>query len=129
MESMKEAIKTALVTGASRGVGKGIATSLSESGFRVFATGRTIDRTALPGSTVRIACDHSQDEQTQAVFDRIKKEVGTLDLLVNCAWGGYERMVESGQFTWNLPFWEQPIHRWTSMIEAGVRAAFVCSAL
>jgi NAD(P)-dependent dehydrogenase (short-subunit alcohol dehydrogenase family) len=37
-------------------------------------------------------------------------------------------MVENGAFTWGLPFWEQPAHRWTSMIDAGVRAAFVCSA-
>jgi dehydrogenase/reductase SDR family member 1 len=26
------------------------------------------------------------------------------------------------------PFWEQPRHRWASMIDAGVRAAYVCSA-
>jgi dehydrogenase/reductase SDR family member 1 len=51
-----------------------------------------------------------------------------LDLLVNCAWGGYERMVEAGQFTWSLPFWQQPLHRWTPMMDAGARAAFVCSA-
>src|SRR5262249_49805256 len=31
-------------------------------------------------------------------------------------------------FTWSLPFWEQPEHRWTSMIDAGVHAAFSCSA-
>ncbi|MGA2077866.1 MAG: SDR family NAD(P)-dependent oxidoreductase, partial [Terriglobia bacterium] len=35
-------MQVALVTGASRGVGKGIATSLNEAGFKVFATGRTI---------------------------------------------------------------------------------------
>jgi dehydrogenase/reductase SDR family protein 1 len=49
-------------------------------------------------------------------------------LLANCAWGGYERMVENGVFTWPAPFWEQPLHRWTSMMDAGVRSAFVCSA-
>ena len=38
-------------------------------------------------------------------------------------------MVEDGQFTWPLPFWEQPLHRWTSMLDAGVRAAFVASSL
>ncbi len=38
-------------------------------------------------------------------------------------------MVEDGQFTWPLPFWEQPMHRWTSMLDAGVRAAFVASSL
>jgi NAD(P)-dependent dehydrogenase (short-subunit alcohol dehydrogenase family) len=37
-------------------------------------------------------------------------------------------MVEDGNFTWLLPFWEQPLHRWSSMMDAGVRAAFVCSA-
>ena len=36
------------------------------------------------------------------------------------AWGGYERMVEDGAFTWTLPFWQQPAHRWTSMIDGGV---------
>lgn len=37
-------------------------------------------------------------------------------------------MVEDGSYTWPLPFWEQPAHRWSSMIDAGVRAAFVCSS-
>ena len=37
-------------------------------------------------------------------------------------------MVEGGVFTWPAPFWEQPSHRWTAMMDAGVRAAFVCSA-
>ena len=52
-----------------------------------------------------------------------------LDILVNNAWGGYERMVEDGRFTWPVPFWEQPMHRWQSMLDAGVRAAFVASSL
>ncbi len=38
-------------------------------------------------------------------------------------------MVEDGQYTWGSPFWEQPAHRWTSMMDAGVRAAFMTSAL
>ncbi len=37
-------------------------------------------------------------------------------------------MVEDGAFTWVLPFWEQPMHRWTSMFDGGVRAAFVAGA-
>ena len=37
-------------------------------------------------------------------------------------------MVEDGQFTWPRPFWEQPAHRWTAMLDAGVRAAFVASS-
>jgi dehydrogenase/reductase SDR family protein 1 len=49
-------------------------------------------------------------------------------LLVNSAWGGYERMSEGRRFTWPDPFWEQPAHRWGAMMDAGVRAAFVASS-
>jgi len=121
---------TALVTGASRGVGRGIAISLAEAGYEVFATGRTIDTADLPSAVTRVRCDHLKDQETAAVFDRIAGELdlGGLDLLVNSAWGGYERMVEDGRFTWSDPFWEQPLHRWTSMMDAGVRTAFIASA-
>jgi NAD(P)-dependent dehydrogenase (short-subunit alcohol dehydrogenase family) len=121
-------MQVALVTGASRGVGRGVATSLHEAGFKVFATGRNIATAHLHDAIVRIACDHLRDEQTASVFARIASETGRLDVLVNSAWGGYERMVENGAFTWHLPFWEQPVHRWTSMMEAGVRAAFITSS-
>ncbi len=119
---------TALVTGASRGVGRGVAISLAGAGFRVFATGRSTDTADLPESVVRIRCDHLHDDETAAAFARVAAEGGGLDVLVNSAWGGYERMVENGGFTWPLPFWEQPAHRWTSMMDTGVRAAFVCSS-
>jgi len=119
---------TALVTGASRGVGRGIAIGLAAAGFRVFATGRSIDAADLPDAVVRIRCDHLRDEETAAAFDRVAAEAGGLDVLVNSAWGGYERMVEDGRFTWPLPFWEQPGHRWTGMMDAGVRAAFVAGS-
>ena len=119
--------RTALVTGASRGVGRGATIGLAEAGFRVFATGRRVATADLPESVVRIPCDHLQDEETAAAFARAA-EAGPLDVLVNSAWGGYERMVEDGQFTWSKPFWEQPLHRWTSMMDAGVRAAFVCAS-
>jgi NAD(P)-dependent dehydrogenase (short-subunit alcohol dehydrogenase family) len=61
------------------------------------------------------------------VFRHIEEKAGRLDILVNVAWGGYERMVEDGRFTWIAPFWEQPVWRWDAMITAGVRAAFVAS--
>jgi NAD(P)-dependent dehydrogenase (short-subunit alcohol dehydrogenase family) len=68
------------------------------------------------------------DSDTARVFQRIAEVGEGLDLLVNSAWGGYERMVEGGQFTWGLPFWRQPSHRWNSMMDAGVRSAFFASA-
>jgi dehydrogenase/reductase SDR family member 1 len=121
-------MRAAVVTGASRGVGRGIAASLADAGYQVFATGRTIDQAALPAPVVRIRCDHRNDEDTQAVFERVAASGADLDVLVNSAWGGYERMVENGAFTWGLPFWQQPMHRWTGMMDAGVRAAFVASS-
>jgi NAD(P)-dependent dehydrogenase (short-subunit alcohol dehydrogenase family) len=119
---------TALVTGASRGVGRGAAIALADAGYHVFATGRSIARAELPSSIVRITTDHLHDDQTLAAFARVRDEAGQLDILMNNAWGGYEQMVENGVFTWGQPFWEQPIHRWTSMMDAGVRAAFVAGS-
>ena len=119
---------TALVTGASRGIGRGVAIGLAGEGFTVYATGRSIEKAELPESINRIRCDHTDDEQTAAVFRRVEEVAGGLDVLANCAWGGYERMVEGGSFTWTVPFWRQPVHRWSSMIDAGVRAAYICSS-
>ena len=74
-----------------------------------------------------IRCDHTSDAETERAFDRLLARERRIDLLVNAAWGGYERMSEAGQFTWPLPFWQQPMWRWDAMFDAGVRAVFACS--
>jgi len=117
----------ALVTGASRGVGRGIATVLAQYGATVYATGRSIERAELDASIHRVAVDQNDDAGVQRLFRRISDEHGRLDILVNNAWGGYERMVVDGRFTWGEPFWEQPMWRWDAMLGTGVRAAFVTS--
>jgi dehydrogenase/reductase SDR family member 1 len=117
----------ALVTGASRGVGRGVALGLAHAGANVFATGRTINQAALGSGITAIACDHTDDEAVAELFRHIDRTAGPLGILVNVAWGGYERMVEDGQFTWSAPFWEQPAWRWEAMVTAGVRAAFIAS--
>lgn len=119
--------RTALVTGASRGVGRGVAESLADAGATVYATGRTIAATRFDHEIRALPCDHSDDEAVDRVFRRIEGDHGRLDLLVNSAWGGYENMVENGEFTWTAPFWEQPSWRWEAMMRAGVRAAFMAS--
>lgn len=119
--------RVALVTGASRGIGRGAAQVLADAGATVYATGRSVGETQLPASVTRITCDHTNDGQVAQLFDRIRSERGALDLLVNGVWGGYERMVEDGRFTWTMPFWEQPLWRWSAMMDAGVRAAYVAS--
>ena len=119
--------RVALVTGASRGVGRGIAVALADAGATVYATGRSVVGAALAPTIVRVACDHTDDQQVADLFSRVQSDSGRLDLLVNSAWGGYERMVEDGRFTWNAPFWDQPLWRWDAMMDAGVRAAYLAS--
>ena len=144
MKSLPE--KVAIVTGGSRGVGKGIALGLGEAGATVYVTGRTTregtdveklggtvfgtaeEVTALGGKGIAVACDHREDAQVEKLFQRVKRENGQLDILVNNAWGGYERMEHDGEFTWLKPFWEQPFWRWDEMFHGGARAAFVASA-
>src|SRR5688572_22563763 len=126
--------KVAVVTGASYGVGKGVAAGLAEAGAVVYATGRTVSEESFTdsfkgeGRIIPARCDHTDDAATEAVFRRVGEEQGRLDVLVNSAWGGYERMLEGGEFTWPRPFWEQPAWRWDAMFAAGVRAAYVASA-
>jgi dehydrogenase/reductase SDR family member 1 len=90
-------------------------------------TGRSVEDADLPDPIVRVRCDHTNDAQVAAAFERIRAEQGRLDILVNNAWGGYERMVEGGQFTWARPFWLQPLWRWDAMMTVGVRSAFVAA--
>ena len=124
----------ALVTGGSQGVGRGIVEGLAEAGHKVFFTGRDPDRlkrvaaeaAALGGEVFPRRVDHASDEQVNTLFAEIG-ENHRLDLLVNNVWGGYERMVENGRFTWGDPYWEQPVWRWDAMMVIGVRAALVAS--
>jgi dehydrogenase/reductase SDR family protein 1 len=127
MESLNG--RVALVTGGSRGIGKGVAEALRDAGALVYVTGRTVDQARLGDGCIPVVCDHTDDGAVQSVFERIGSERGQLDLLVNNAWGGYERMVEDGAFTWPRPFWQQALWRWDSMFHSGVRAHYVASCL
>lgn len=137
--------KVALVTGASRGVGKGVALGLGETGATVYLTGRTIEagkaavdlpgtiyQTAeevfrLGGKGIAVRCDHTNDEEVQAVFQRIQTEQGRLDVLVNNVWGGYEHFNDGTEFWNEKGFWTAPLSRWDKAFQAGVRAHYVAS--
>lgn len=137
--------KVALVTGASRGVGRGVALGLGEAGPAVYVTGRTtreeeavvdlpgtIHKTAaeinaLGGRGLAARCDHTDDEQVEELFRRIRDEQARLDILVNCVWGGYE-FYNDGTEYWNEEgFWTAPLSRWDRSFQAGVRAHYVSS--
>jgi NAD(P)-dependent dehydrogenase (short-subunit alcohol dehydrogenase family) len=91
----------AVVAGATRGAGRGIAKALGEAGATVYCTGRsvtghpspydrpeTIDETAEMvtaaggiGRAVRV--DHAVEPDVEALFARVAREHGRLDVLVN----------------------------------------------
>jgi dehydrogenase/reductase SDR family member 1 len=117
--------KVAVVTGGTFGVGRGIANALAQHGARVFVTGRSAhDGVANEEHITGIRCDHRLDTEVTAAFERVAREAGRIAILVNNVWGGYERMVEDGIFTWSKPFWEQGLWRWDAMFSAGVRAHY-----
>jgi NAD(P)-dependent dehydrogenase (short-subunit alcohol dehydrogenase family) len=138
--------RVAVVTGASRGVGRGIALGLGEAGATVYVTGRTVEQgrgavplagtvgatasevDALGGTGVAVRCDHTDDDQVRALFRRVGDEQGRLDVLVNSAWGGYERFNDGSDFNPG-PFWEQPLSLWDSMHRSGVRSHYVAACL
>ena len=130
--------RVAIVTGASRGIGKGCALELGAAGATVYVTGRTAEEggAALPGSVastaeevdreggrgIAVRCDHRDDEQVAALFERVASEQGRLDVLVNNAFMIVREM------TLGLPFWETPISNWDDMIDVGLRSAYVAAA-
>ena len=120
----------AVVTGATKGVGRGIARELARCGATVFATGRSVpEPERAEGHLTMLRCDHRNDIEVETVFDRIVSDGKAIDVLVNSVWGGYEDMVEAGEFTWPKPFWQQPVWRWDAMFAAGARAHYRASQL
>jgi NAD(P)-dependent dehydrogenase (short-subunit alcohol dehydrogenase family) len=129
--------KVAVVTGASRGIGKGTALALAEKGATVYVTGRTVSAGghALPGSLeetvaavdarggkgVAVAVDLLDDAQIAEVFDRVRRDEGRLDLLVNTA------MAIPDSMTQRVGFWEKPLADEWQIWDTGVRAALVAA--
>jgi len=77
------------------------------------------------GQGVGIVCDHRDDAAVAAVAARIQDERGCLDLLVNNAWAGYERLNAGAYDEYIAPFWRQPVVLFDSMFSGGVRSHYV----
>ena len=130
---------TAIVTGASRGVGRGCALELAAQGACVYITGRTLregdsqfpgslescveEAHGLGGQAIPVVCDHREDSQVQALFERVLSERKGLDVLVNNAF------LIPDDLDPNAPFWETPISSWDDMVGVGARSAFVATRL
>ncbi len=113
-----------MVTGATRGVGRGIALALGDAGAVVYVTGRSsvedvaAEVDARGGRGIAASTDHAEDGQVEALFRRVRADSGRLDLVVANAWGGY---ADHDLRTFAAPFWEQPLSRWQTMFEQGLR--------
>lgn len=128
--------RVVVVTGASRGAGKGIAIALGASGATVYCTGRTRNEgdAALPGTVaataaavtaaggegIAVHCDHSDDGQVKALFERVTAEQGRLDILVNNATNLHDALIVSG------PFWQKPLEL-TQLWDVGMRSHYVAA--
>jgi NAD(P)-dependent dehydrogenase (short-subunit alcohol dehydrogenase family) len=106
----------AVVAGATRGAGRGIARALGEAGATVYCTGRsvrgnlspykrpeTIDETAemitsSGGTAVPVRVDHTVESEAEALFARIDREHGRLDVLVNSIAGEDPMMAQWTSF-------------------------------
>ena len=123
----------AVVTGASRGIGRGVAIGLGEQGATVYVTGRstgdlprTIDTTAREvteagGNGIPVQTDHFDDDQIAAVFAKVKKDHGHLDILVNNVFKIPDPPA------WEGGFWEHPVSIWDDQVGIGLRGHYVAS--
>jgi len=133
---MSESGPVALVTGGSRGAGAGIAHALGSHGCTVYVTGRTensgeaalagtIHETAqrvteAGGTGIAVRVDHGDDEQVKALFERIEREQGRLDILVNNA------AIIRDEMMGRTKFWEEPLNV-VDTLNVGLRSSYVAT--
>lgn len=124
--------KIALVAGATRGAGRAIAIELGAAGATVYATGRTtadrrseynrpetIEESAARiceagGEGIAVNVDHLEPDQVRLLIERIEREQGKLDILVNSIWGG-ESLTE-----WNKTVWEHSLEGGLRMLRLAI---------
>ncbi|GAB2803090.1 SDR family oxidoreductase [Actinoallomurus bryophytorum] len=139
IEAMSEETKVALVAGATRGAGRGIAVELGATGATVYVTGRStrerrseMDRpetieetaemvTAAGGRGIPVRVDHLEPEQVEALVERIDREQGRLDVLVNDIWGG-ELL-----FSWTDRLWEHSLETGLRILRLAIDTHIITS--
>lgn len=132
--------KIAVVAGATRGAGRGIARALGAAGATVYCTGRsvrgglasgptrpeTIEETAElvtadGGTGIHARVDHTQPQEVEQLFARVRSEQGRLEILVNDVWGG-DALTE-----WGKPFWQLDPSVGFTMFERAVHSHIITS--
>ncbi|MPY92290.1 MAG: SDR family NAD(P)-dependent oxidoreductase [Acidimicrobiia bacterium] len=130
--------RIALVAGATRGAGRGIAVALGTAGATVYCSGRssksqrsdyeraeTIEETAelvtgAGGVGIASVTDHLDPAQVQHLVERIEREHGRLDIVVNDIGG--EHYVDFGK-----AIWEYDLDRGLSLLRAGLETHVITS--
>jgi NAD(P)-dependent dehydrogenase (short-subunit alcohol dehydrogenase family) len=132
--------RVALVAGATRGAGRAFAVELGRAGAHVYATGRSsrkhgrseIDRSetieetgdlidAAGGSGNALVVDHESPEAVGSLIDRIRRDHGRLDVLVNDVFGG-DRYAQ-----FDKPLWEHDLAGGLRMLRMGVDTHLITS--
>jgi NAD(P)-dependent dehydrogenase (short-subunit alcohol dehydrogenase family) len=129
----------ALVAGATRGTGRGIALALGESGATVYCSGRstrehpatagrpeTIEETAEMvtahgGKGIAARTDHTVPGDVHDLVERIRREHGHLDILINDVWGG-DDLTE-----WGKTLWEHSLEKGLLMQQRAVHSHIITS--
>jgi len=133
--------KIAVVAGATRGAGRGIACMLGEAGATVYCTGRStrqqpasvgpyagrpesIEETAEMvtshgGQGIAVRTDHLVEEQVSALFERVEREQGRLDILVND--------ISEGEWHDWRPFWNVSLEKGFRALRQGVHTHIITS--
>jgi NAD(P)-dependent dehydrogenase (short-subunit alcohol dehydrogenase family) len=110
--------QVAIVAGATRGAGRGIARALGEAGATVYCTGRsvtgqpssygrpeTIDETAgmiadAGGTAIPVRVDHAVEAEVEALFARVTREQGRVDVVVDSV-GGEDPLMGTPAWLWD----------------------------
>jgi NAD(P)-dependent dehydrogenase (short-subunit alcohol dehydrogenase family) len=114
--------RTALVTGAASGIGRAVAMALARDHWIVIMTGRRqalLEEAAREGGVRCIAmpCDVTDEAAVAALFQRIQREIGRLDLLFNNA----------GTASSPAPLEETTLAAWRAVLDTNLTGTFLCT--
>ena len=96
---MRDASKLALITGASSGIGAATARKLAAEGYKVVLVGRRRDALDEVAADIGIAavvepCDASDGDAVLAMAERVRRDHGTPDMIINSAGAGQWKRIE-----------------------------------
>jgi 2-hydroxycyclohexanecarboxyl-CoA dehydrogenase len=99
--------RVALVTGGARGIGRAIATALAEDGRAVAVADLLADeaRTTageLGAEAIAVELDVTDSDSVAAAVERVRSELGPVEVLVNCAgWDELRPFLDTDEQFWD----------------------------